>query len=54
MAKVFIAKFGGTKCPECGDEIKEGEEVSYAVDLLLHAECNENSFYDDREFFGDR
>lgn len=53
MAKVFIAAFASGKCPECGDEIKKGDEVSYAIDILLHAECNEGSYWDDREYFGD-
>ncbi len=49
MAKVFIAQFSGGKCSECGTAIEEGDEVSYAVDLLLHAECNDGSFWDDSE-----
>lgn len=53
MAKVFEAKFSGGYCPECGDPILRGDEVSYAVDLLVHAECNDPSAsWDDVELLG--
>lgn len=41
MSKVFTAKYSGGTCSECGDPILRGDEVSYAVDLLVHAECND-------------
>ena len=47
MAKVFIAQYTGGECPECGDPIERGEEVSYAVDFLVHAECNDQTYWSD-------
>lgn len=49
MAKVFIAKFDGGRCSGCGDQVRQGDEVSYAVDNLVHAECNPSSVYNDDE-----
>lgn len=53
MAKVFIAKFSGGKCSECGSPIEAGDEVSYAVDILLHAECNDSTYWDYDELTDD-
>lgn len=47
MAKVFEASYTGGRCPDCGDDIEKGDEVSYSADgSLLHAECNPASEYD--------
>lgn len=43
MARVFIAKFDGGLCPGCDDYILVGDEVSYTGDVLVHAECNEDT-----------
>lgn len=48
MSRVFEATYGGSWCPECGDEIKKGDEVSYLTGgELLHAECNVESDWDE-------
>ena len=52
MAKVFIANFTGF-CSGCDDQIKIGDEVSYCADELLHAECNEDSFWYDPNVWED-
>ncbi len=48
MAKVFIASYTGGNCI-CGDRIVKGDEVSYMIDSLVHAECNEDSDYNNSE-----
>ena len=44
MATVFEAQWGGGNCPECGDPILKGDEVSYSGEDLVHDECNAHSF----------
>lgn len=53
MARVFKAKYRSGLCPECGNRIEAGEEVSYLMDELLHAECNYRSVWDDDDLLGE-
>lgn len=48
MSLVFKASYRSGKCPECGDPIEQGEEVSYSADgSLLHAECDAGAYWAD-------
>lgn len=49
MSSVFYAKWDSGKCPECGDPIEKGDEVSYSGQDLLHSECN----YSPSEYYYD-
>lgn len=39
MSAVFEARYGGRCATECGTPIHEGDQVTYADDELIHADC---------------
>ena len=47
MAKVFKALYRSGTCPECGDTIEKGDEISILDGEYLHAECNPRSDWSD-------
>lgn len=38
-SRPFTANFGGPCAADCGDRIRQGDEVRYLADELMHDEC---------------
>lgn len=41
-SKPFEARWGGTRCAVCDDDIQPGEDVCYYEDELCHLDCVED------------
>lgn len=39
MSRPFEARYGGRCAADCGEPIREGDEVVYEDDELVHADC---------------
>jgi hypothetical protein len=39
MSRPFEARYGGRCAADCGEPIREGDQVVYEDDELVHADC---------------
>lgn len=48
---VFEARYPG-RCPQCGERIEPGDEVTYNDDEVVHAECDDDDEADGFDRWG--